>query len=217
MAVPYIAQSNDALLIKVDPGTTPMCTFIPREFNRDQMTSLFPESWIMKYEMLHQATKSIKSNDPFFITKENGKVETRFLTAPPEKKDMVFKSRNFEKVESLAMKANHLLVTYGGIFVIVLIAKRKKFLKKIIQEERKNLPSKYSKKDMKQEIQKLTSLENPLENLIIMPQLPIHRISLHFKVLNIPKPTQNIFGKSKILLEPILMEPRDRSLRQKQL
>ena len=66
------------------------------------------------------------------------------------------------------MKAHHLLVTYGGIFVIVLIAENEKFLKKIIQEERKNLPSKYSRKDMKREIQKLTSLENPLENLIIM-------------------------------------------------
>ena len=30
MAVPDMAQSNDALLIQVDPGMTPMCTFIPR-------------------------------------------------------------------------------------------------------------------------------------------------------------------------------------------
>ncbi|KAK9991447.1 hypothetical protein SO802_026432 [Lithocarpus litseifolius] len=66
---------------------------------------------------------------------------------------MVLKSRDFKKMESLAMKVNHLLVTYGGIFVIMLIAKKKKLLKKIIQEERNNLPNKYSKKDMKQEIQ----------------------------------------------------------------
>ena len=71
-------------------------------------------------------------------------------------------------MESPVTKENHLLVTYGGIFVIVLIAKKKEFLKKIILEEGKNLLSKYSKKDMKQEIQKLTSLENPLESLIIM-------------------------------------------------
>ena len=59
MAVPDIAQSNDALLIQVDPGMTPMCTFVPRQLNKDQMMSLFPESWITKYEMLHQATKPI--------------------------------------------------------------------------------------------------------------------------------------------------------------
>ena len=45
---------------------------------------------------------------------------------------MVLKSRHFEKMESLDMKAHHLLVTYGGIFVIVLIAENEKFLKKII-------------------------------------------------------------------------------------
>ena len=35
MAVPDIAQSNDALLIQVDPGMTPMCTFVPRQLNKD--------------------------------------------------------------------------------------------------------------------------------------------------------------------------------------
>jgi len=77
---------------------------------------------------------------------------------------MVLKLRHFEKMESPFTKENHLPVTYGGIFVIVLIAKKKEFLKKIILEEGKNLLSKYSKKDMKQEIQKLTSLENPWES-----------------------------------------------------
>ena len=67
---------------------TPMCTFVPRQLNKDQMSSLFPESWIKKYEMLHQATKLIQSNDPLFIRKANGEVQTRFLTAPPEKKDV---------------------------------------------------------------------------------------------------------------------------------
>ncbi|KAK9986600.1 hypothetical protein SO802_031551 [Lithocarpus litseifolius] len=88
MAVPNIAQSNDVSLIQVDQGMTPMCTFVPRQLNREQMTFIFPESWITKYEMLHQATKSIQSNDPFFIRKANGEVETRFLTASPEKKDV---------------------------------------------------------------------------------------------------------------------------------
>ena len=50
---------------------------------------------------------------------------------------MVLKSRHFEKMESLAMKTNHLLVTYGRIYVILLIAEKKKFSMKIIQEERK--------------------------------------------------------------------------------
>ena len=81
---------------------------------------------------------------------------------------MDFKSKHFEKMESPVMKENHLLVTYGGIFVIVVIAKKKELLKKITPEERKNLPSKYSKKDMKQKIQKMTSLENLLENLTFM-------------------------------------------------
>ena len=98
-------------------------------------------------------------------------------------------------MESPVTKENHLLVTYGGIFVIVLIAKKKEFLKKIILEERKNLPSKYSKKDMKQEIQKLTSLENPLESLIITffilepeskrPFLPHHVQKIMIKIWNL--------------------------------
>ena len=88
MAVPNIAQSNDALLIQVDPGMTPMCTFVPRQLDKDQMMSLFPESWITKYEMLHQVTKPIQSKDPLFIKKENGEVETKFLMAPSEKKDV---------------------------------------------------------------------------------------------------------------------------------
>ena len=53
MAIPDMAQSNDALLIQVDPRMTPMCTFVPRQLNKDQMTSLFLESWITKYEMFH--------------------------------------------------------------------------------------------------------------------------------------------------------------------
>ena len=73
MAVPDIAQSNDALLIQVDPGMTPMCTFVPRQLNKDQMSSLFLESWITKYEMHYQVTKLIQSNDPLFIRKANGK------------------------------------------------------------------------------------------------------------------------------------------------
>ena len=88
MVVLEIAQSNDALLIQVDPGMTPMCTFVPRQLNKDQMSSLFPESWITKYEMHYQATKLIQSNDPPFIRKAYGEVETRFLTAPLEKKDV---------------------------------------------------------------------------------------------------------------------------------
>ena len=55
------------------------------------MISLFLESWIMKYKSLHQVVQPIQSKNPFFIWKENGEVETRFLKAPPEKKDvMVF-------------------------------------------------------------------------------------------------------------------------------
>ena len=68
---------------------------------------------------------------------------------------MALKLKHFEKMENLVMKENRLLVTYGRIFMIVLIARRKRLLKKIIPEERKNRPSIYSKKDMKQEIQKL--------------------------------------------------------------
>ena len=44
MGVPDMALSNDALLIQADPRMTPMCTFVPRQLNREQMNSLFPES-----------------------------------------------------------------------------------------------------------------------------------------------------------------------------
>ena len=37
---------------------------------------------------LHQATKPIQSKDPLFIRKANGEVETKFLMAPSEKKDV---------------------------------------------------------------------------------------------------------------------------------
>ena len=63
---------------------------------------------------------------------------------------MASRSMHSVKMESLAMKANYPLATYGGIFVIVLIVKNKKVLKKIIQEEgRKNPSNRSSKKDMK--------------------------------------------------------------------
>ena len=88
MAVSEMAQTDDALLIQVDSGLTLMCTFVPRQLTRDQMISLFPESWITKYEALHQAVQPIESNNPFFIRKENGEVETRFLKASLEKKDV---------------------------------------------------------------------------------------------------------------------------------
>ena len=39
--------------------------------------------------MLHQATKPIQSKDPLFIRKENGEVETKFLMASSEKKDVI--------------------------------------------------------------------------------------------------------------------------------
>ena len=83
-----MAQTNDALLIQVDPRMTPMCMFVPRQLTRDQMTSLFPKSWITKYEALHQTVKLIQSNNPFFIRKERGEVETRFVTATLEKKEV---------------------------------------------------------------------------------------------------------------------------------
>ena len=59
MALLDLAQSNDAVLIKVDLVMTPMCTFVPKQISREQMTSIFPESWITRYEMLHQASKPI--------------------------------------------------------------------------------------------------------------------------------------------------------------
>ena len=84
------------------------------------------------------------------------------------------------------MKENHLLATSSGMFVIVLIAKKKRHLKQILRKERKNLSSKNLKKDMKQEIQKLTSLENHLENLnikffILEPENEPLPLSLHAK------------------------------------
>ena len=59
-----MAQTNDALLIQVDPGSNLMCMFVLRQLTRDQMTSLFLESWITKYEELPQAVKPIQPNNP---------------------------------------------------------------------------------------------------------------------------------------------------------
>ena len=99
MAVSKMAQTNDALLIQVDPRLTLMCTFISRQLTRDQMISLFPESWITKYEALHQAVQPIKSNNLFFIRKENGEVKTRFLKASPEKKDVTVSLTNMAMLQ----------------------------------------------------------------------------------------------------------------------
>ena len=88
VAIPEFAQSNDALLIQVDPGMTPTCTFVPRQLNKDQMKKLFPESWITKYEILHQVSQPIQSNTPFFIKNQNGDVEVRFMTTTLEKEEV---------------------------------------------------------------------------------------------------------------------------------
>ena len=109
---------------------------------------------------------------------------------------MDFRSEHSEKMESLVMKGNHPLVTYGETFVIVLIARRKMFLKRIIPGERKDLPSKSSKKDMKQEIQKLTFWENPLESLIIMffiPEPEDKNLSFPLQVKKIMTRTRNLY------------------------
>ena len=74
MAVPKMAQTDDALLIQVDLGLTLICTFVPRQLTRNQMISLFPGSWITKYESLHQVVQPIQSNNPLFIMKESGEV-----------------------------------------------------------------------------------------------------------------------------------------------
>ena len=93
MAVLDMTQTNDALLIQVDPRMTPMCMFVPRQLIKVQMTSFFPESWITKYETFYQTVKLIQSNNPFFIRKESGEVETRFVTATSKKKEvMVFQA-----------------------------------------------------------------------------------------------------------------------------
>ncbi|KAL4628338.1 hypothetical protein ACB092_05G230500 [Castanea dentata] len=88
VAIPEIAQSNDALLIQVDPGMTPMCTFVPKQLDKEQMKKLFPEKWITKYETFHQASQPIQSNTPFFIRNQNGDVEVRFMTTTPEKEEV---------------------------------------------------------------------------------------------------------------------------------
>ena len=53
---------------------------------------------------------------------------------------MVLRLVCFVKMESLAMKANHPLATYGGIFAIVMNVEKKQLLKKIIQEEERKNP-----------------------------------------------------------------------------
>ena len=45
------------------------------------------------------------------------------------------------------MKENHLLVTYGGMFMIVLIAKKKELLKKITLEGKKKKSSQHILKE----------------------------------------------------------------------
>ena len=49
---------------------------------------------------------------------------------------MALKLKHFEKMENLVMKEKRLPVIYGGMLVIVLIVKRKKFLNKTILEDR---------------------------------------------------------------------------------
>ena len=94
--------------------------------------------------MLHQAIKPIQLNNPFYIRKENGEVETRFLVAPPEKKDVTIfptqivmlqpmsyvcedglKINAFREDGKPCYEANHPLATYGGIFVTMLNVEKK--------------------------------------------------------------------------------------------
>ena len=55
---------------------------------------------------------------------------------------MVIRFKDFEKMGSLVMKENNLLAISGGMFVIVLIAKKKRHVKQILRKERKNLSNK---------------------------------------------------------------------------
>ena len=59
-------------------------------------------------------------------------------------------------MENPAMRANHPLATYGGIYVIVRNAQKKQSMMMIFYQEegRKNPPNRSSKKDMEQVIQK---------------------------------------------------------------
>ncbi|KAL0010227.1 hypothetical protein SO802_005335, partial [Lithocarpus litseifolius] len=162
MVVPDMAQTNDALSIQVYPRMTPMCMFVPRQLTRDQMTSLFPESWITKYEEHHQTVKLIQSNNPFFIRKESGKVETRFVTATSKKKEVTIVQTQMAMLQPISYAFEKGLTIkgfhedgkpcyegrspsshYGGISVIVLNGEKKKPMMMTIQEEgRKNPPNK---------------------------------------------------------------------------
>ena len=72
---------------------------------------------------------------------------------------MVLRLMCFVKMESLAMKANHPLATYGGIFTTVLNVEKKKLLKKIIQEEER-------KKSTQQILKERYEVVDPKVNLL---------------------------------------------------
>ena len=76
--------------------------FVLRQLTKDQMISTFLESWITKYEALYQAVQPIQSNNPFFIRKENGEVETRFLKASPKKKDVTVFSTQMVMIQPVS-------------------------------------------------------------------------------------------------------------------
>ena len=202
------------MLIQVDPGLTPICTFVPRQLTRDQIATLSPESWITKYEILHQVIKPVQSNNPFFIRKENGEVETRFLMAPPEKKDVtVFPTQiamlhpvsyvyeDGTKINAFCedgkpyyegkSPSSHI---WWDICDCTKCRKEETLEEDYSRRRKKNPLNKSSKKDMKQVIQKLTSLENRLENLTIMffiLELE-SKNSLLFHLAKIPSPKKTM-------------------------
>ncbi|KAK9287575.1 hypothetical protein L1049_015996 [Liquidambar formosana] len=56
----------------------------------NQLTKLFPTSWVTKYESMHQAAKPTLATDPLFIRKENGSVEIRFTESSTSEEAPVF-------------------------------------------------------------------------------------------------------------------------------
>ena len=73
---------------------------------------------------------------------------------------MDFKSKHFEKMESLVMKENHLRVTYGGTSVTVLTAR-----KESLEEDR----PKRKKKSSQQKLKERYEAEDPEVDLLGEP------------------------------------------------
>lgn len=104
-------------MIKVDSMTSvPTCTYIPRQLTQTQLSELLPTKWVTSYETLQSASQPVTSDNPFFVRREDGRVDTHFLPVAVPESHTVFPTE-INVIEAAPSKH----IWWDGMFVVAMI------------------------------------------------------------------------------------------------